>query len=166
MTDVYVDNTAMDFVQRRRSFYNDNDFTVTTEERRDGIPENLMEDLGPYVGDGKARITVSSSMSSNHEFHKAEAFVSVAVVVNNDLEDITSVHHIIKPFVDELLREDHQAVSIMRDEVLPPEKRLHGPPKGLPPPVSEDTVATPPKKSSIRRPSVAKGAPDKPDFRR
>lgn len=164
----YVDNTMLDRTQRRRSFYNDNDHTVTSEERRDEIPEDLMEDLSPYVGDAKARITVSGSLSSSHEFHKAEAFVSVAVVVNNDLDDVDAVHGILRPYVQALCLEDHDAMSLLRDEILPVNLRRHGPPKGLPPAV-DGKVAQPPKKSGPRAGvgrGAGKGPANKPSFGR
>lgn len=130
-----------------------------------------MSQLDPYIGDGQARLTVSGSVSSNHEYHKAEAFVSISVACNNNMDDVHKVHDIVRPHVQELVREDHHEMSLLRDDILPSEKRLHGhevsspvgksAPTGLPP--VKGKVSRPPKRESA---VSAKGGKPKPTLKR
>lgn len=164
LSNEHADVGMVDRVYRRRQFHNDEDASIETHQRQDEIPEEIMEQLDPYVGDGNAHLTVSGSLSSSHEYHKAESFVSVSVTCNNNLDDIQAAHKIVRPFVHELVLEDHNAMSLLRDEILPSDKRLHGnEPKG-PAIVAGTKVATPPQRSAsvITRP----GAPVKPTFKR
>lgn len=169
----YLDVTLVDTVHRSRRFFNDNDKTVTEQERRDEIPEDLMSKLENYLGDGQARVTVSGALSSSHEFHKAESFVSISVSCHNDLDNIRDVHDLVRPHVAELVHADHDEMSLLRDKILPVGKKLHtdldGPtkvasppkskaaPKGLPP----AKVAAPPKsnlktRKGVKRPSFTR----------
>ena len=132
-----------------------------------------MSQLEPYIGDGQGRLTVSGSLSSNHEYHKAEAFVSISVSCNNDLDDVRQVHDIVRPYVQELVHEDHQEMSLLRDTILPPDKRVHGQetsppvtkqvPTGLPPVKEKGKVGRPPKRGSK---ITAKGGKPKPSLKR
>jgi len=164
-----VDEGMCSRVQRSRSFFNDTDKTLSSEAREDHVSEDLMSQIEPYIGDGLGRLTVSGAMSSSHEYHKAESFVSISVACNNDMDSIRQVHDIVRPQVHELINEDHQEMSLLRDTVLPPEKRLHGSaasppiqkpaPKGLPP----AKVGKPPQRGSTVK---AKGVKPKPVMRR
>jgi acyl-CoA reductase-like NAD-dependent aldehyde dehydrogenase len=118
---------------------------------------------------------VSGSISSNHEFHKAEAFVSVSVTCNNNMDDVMNVHALVQPFVKDLVRVDHDEMSLLRDEVLPEGKKLHAAafePKGkavaIPPTIRPPAVPGAPSPSAMQRGAtvtVKKPAP-KPAFER
>ncbi len=165
-----VDAGLCDRVYRSRRFHNDTDKTIL-EQTREGEPsEELMSQLEPYIGDGLGRLTVSGALSSNVEYHKAEAFVSVSVACNNNMDDIQQVHDIIRPFVQELIHADHQEMSFVRDTVLPSEHRVHGQetsppiqrpaPKGLPPAQPEAAkVGRPPRRGSKVTPGGKKPKP-------
>jgi DNA-directed RNA polymerase subunit L len=121
----YADVGMEDSLHQRRALHNDYDKTVMTQDCREEIPEEIMSQVEPYIGDGNAHLTVSGALSSSHEFHKAEAFVSVSITCNNSMEDVRHVHDIVRPFVQELIKEDHECMSLLRDEILPPGKRKH-----------------------------------------
>jgi hypothetical protein len=162
----YVDVSLEDRVQRRRSLYNDRDGTTNEQSRRDEIPEDWMSELETYVGDGLARVTVSGALSSSHHYHKAEAFVSVSVACNNNMEDVGAVHNLLRPKVQELVDKDHEEMSLLRDNLLPENEKKHTAPTGLPSgKPSSSKVAKPPAKRaskvSTKKPGVVK-----PNFRR
>lgn len=121
----FADVSLLDKLYRRRHFYNDYDRTTFTQERQDEVPEEIMSQIEPLIGDGNGHITVSGALGSSHEFHKAEAFVSVSITCNNDLEDIRKVHDIMRPHIQAMILEDHNEMSLLRDQILPPEKRKH-----------------------------------------
>ena len=79
-----------------------------------------MKQIDQYVGDAQARLTVSGSLSSVKEFHKAESFVSITVTCNNNMDDIMEVHDIVKPVVHQLASEDLEEISKFRDELIAP----------------------------------------------
>ena len=167
----FVDESLLEGTVRRRSYYNDKDGTITLQERRDPIPEELMNNIEKFKGDGLAKITVSGAISSSHEYHKAEAFVSIQLTCNNDLGDVEKVHDVVQPFVHGLLARDHDDMSHLRDTVLPASKRLHAAPKGpemiagtllIEAPVAK--VAAPPQRGSSI--TINRGAPTKPTFGR
>lgn len=169
-----VDVSLCDRMQRSRKFHNDKDKTVLEQTREDEPPEELMSQLEPYVGDARARLTVSGALSSSVEYHKAEAFVSVSVSCNNDMDDVQQVHDFLRPYVQGLIDEDHREMSLIRDTVLSPQHRVHGQetsppiqkaaPKGLPPAVSKGKVGRPPKRGGTVSPP--KGARPKPSLKR
>lgn len=147
-----VDVSLCDRTYRSRKYHNDIDKTVLDQTREGEPPEELMSQLEPYVGDARARLTVSGALSSNVEYHKAEAFVSVSVSCNNDMDDVQQVHDFLRPYVQGLIDEDHREMSLIRDTVLPPEHRVHG--NEISPPVRK---ATPKGEGySQVRPEVAK----------
>jgi hypothetical protein len=122
----YVDESLLDRVHRSRSFTNGDDGVVETQERRDELPEELMSQLENHIGDGLARVTVSGELSSSHEYHGAKSFVSISVSCNNDMGDVAEVHDILRPTVQDMCRADHEEMSLLRDEILPRGKKLHG----------------------------------------
>jgi hypothetical protein len=160
----YADVSMEGHVLRNRRLHNDTDGTVTEQECRSEIPEEVMSQLDPFVGDGNAHLTVSGALSSSQSFHKAEAFVSVSVTCNNNLDDVRQVHNLIRPFVQTLVLEDHNEMSVLRDQILPEEKRLHNE-KG--PSIAAEAqikVSTPPQRSATV--SARPGTPVKPTFGR
>ena len=162
----FADVSLVDRVYRERRFHNDEDASVVEQERQDEIPEEIMSQIEEHVGDGNAHLTVSGSLSSSHKFHKAESFVSVSVTCNNSMDDIRAVHDIVRPFVQTLTLQDHDEMSLLRDQILPPEDRKHPDvfeePKG--PTVAAAKVATPPQRSATV--VVKTGGPVKPTFKR
>jgi hypothetical protein len=157
----FVDLSLLDKVQRQRRFINDINGEVTEQEKRDDLPEDLMSELEKYIGDGQARLTVSGSLSSSHEYHKAEAFVSISVACNNNMNDVEAVHDIVRPCVQDLVQKDHFEMSLLRDTVLPESQRLHSDVTAMVP-ASEGKVASPPKRSS----GIKLAGKRKPDFQR
>ena len=121
-----------------------------------------MSELETYVGDGMARVTVSGALSSSHHYHKAEAFVSVSVTCNNNLEDVAAVHNMLRPKVQNLVSQDHDEMSLLRDTLLPENEKKHTAPSGLP---SAKKVAKPPAKRASKVTTGNKGVV-KPNFRR
>jgi hypothetical protein len=162
-----ADVGLVDKVYQQRRFHNDHDKTVETQEQRNEIPEDIMDQIEAYLGDGNAHLTVSGSLSSSHEYHKAESFVSVSVTCNNNMDDIRKVHEVIRPFVQSLALEDHNEMSVLRDQILPPDKRKHlEDPKG-PAVVAEakpSKIAAPPQRSASI--VVKPGSISKPTFKR
>jgi len=155
----FLDVSMVDTVHRSRKFINDNDKSVLEQERRDEIPEGLMSDLSSYLGDGQARVTVSGALSSSHEYHKAEAFVSISVSCNNDMQDVQAVHDLVRPHVHELVHQDHGEMSLLRDTILPVGKKLHT--------ESMAVVATPPraKPAPTGLPPAKTSGPPKPGLK-
>jgi len=149
-----LDLSLVDCVRRRRHFYNDNTGQMLEQELREEL-EDLMTDLEQHIGDGQARLTVSGELSSSKEFHKAGAFVSISVTCNNHLDDIQAVHDIVRPHVESLVKEDHDAMSDKREEILSPPAKSPGPGK----------TGSPPSKRSSKV-VAKKGASKKPSFRR
>jgi hypothetical protein len=161
-----------DGVKRRRFAFNDDTKELIYDEREDDIPEELMSKLSDYIGDGEGRVTASGSLGSSREYHKAEAFVSISLACNNDLDDAEAVHGLIVPYVRKLAAEDLLEMSKLRDPWLPPDLRLHGevktPPKKGPPtslPPEEGSVKKPPKRRTSSVKTKKKGV-KKPSFRR
>lgn len=146
-----VDVDMCNRIKRSRRFSDDSDKTLTTQEREDFLPEDLMSKLEPFIGDAEGRITVSGALSSSHEFCKAEAFVSISVACNNNMDDILQVHEILKPTVQGLVFDDHLEMSHLRDNVLPPDRRLH-----LDVSSPEKETRTPPKKQGAPPKRTAK----------
>lgn len=159
----FVDVSLVDRVHRRRSIYNDLTKEITEQVRDDEIPEDLMSEIEPYIGDGLGRVIVSAGLKSSHDFWGADAFVSISLTCNNNLDDATAMSRIVKTRVHELVEKDYHAMSLLRDELLPAHvKKLHGAPKGLP---SGEKMASPPKRSS-KVTTKKKGGPKKPSFGR
>ena len=162
----FADVSMVDRVYRMRRFHNDEDVTVLEQECQDEIPEEIMNQLESFVGDGNAHLTISGSLSSSHRFHKAESFVSVSVTCNNSLDDVQQVHDIVRPFVQSLTLQDHDEMSLLRDQILPPEDRKHPDPFEEPkgPAVAATKVASPPQRSATI--VVKPGGSVKPTFKR
>lgn len=159
----YIDVSLVDRVHRRRWIYNDLDNSMTEQVRDDEVPEDLMSDLQEYIGDGLARVTVSAELKSSHEFYGAGSFVSISLTCNNNLDDATAVHTVLRPHVQRLVEKDYHEMSLLRDEILPANiPKLHNAPKGLP---SGEKVGGPPKRSA-KTVTKKKGGPKKPNFRR
>lgn len=143
-----------DGIQRRRSLYNDTTKEEIEQYREDDLPEELMSELADHVGDGEAKLTIGGSLGSTVHFHKAEAFVSIGVSCNNNLDDVEAVHAIVLPHLKKLLSEDLLEMSKLRDPWLDPQDRRHT--KSASAPVgkaalegeSEGVVKGPPKRSS------------------
>jgi hypothetical protein len=150
----YVDECSQ--VRRHRSFYNDNDGTTLEQEQSYDIPEEIMATIEDYQGDGLARVTVSADLGSSVSFHSAKAFVSVSVPCNNDADSIDAVHGMLRPFVQDLVAEDHEAMATIRDGIIDPRKAA---PKEEP----KAQVRQPPKRGG--KTVTPKGA-KKPSFRR
>ena len=168
--DEFVDVTMVDKIRRERKFHNRDDGMVDTQDRQDPIPEDMMAQLEDYRGDGRAHVTVSGSVSSNHEFHKAEAFVSISVTCNNNMDDIMNVHALVQPVVKAMVDEDHNEMSLLRDEILPEGKKLRPvqqEPKGNALPLTNRPPAVPSPSAQPRGASVTvKGRAPKPSFER
>jgi len=166
----YVDDSLRNKLFQRRSFYNDNDNTTLEQERLEEIPEEIMSQLEDHVGDGLARVTVAGDLGSSVSFHSAKAFVSVSVTCNNDLGDVEAVHDVLRPFVQKLCHSDHEEMSIIRDTILPADKRQHE----AEPAVMPGRVSRPPKKGPAQtRTATKRGGQTvtpkgvkKPDYRR
>lgn len=88
--------------------------------RQDGLPEDVMSVLEPYVGDGKASVTVGAELASSVEFgYKAQAFVSMTATCNNNLDDMAAVAGILKTATHRLVQSDHEEIGAIRDQMLP-----------------------------------------------
>lgn len=166
--------SGLDVVVRRRSAYNDNTRETLDQEKEDDLPEDLMAKLEDHTGDEKAAITVSGSLSSMRDFHKAEAFVSIKVTCNNDLEDIEAVHGIVLPYIHRFAQEDLDEMSKLRDPWLEPHRRMHVASVGKPPPSTKTKKAptslpveeSSPVKSPPKRTTTKNKGVKKPSFRR
>lgn len=142
---------SIDRVKRKRTLFNDHTKETIEQAKEDDLPEELMGELEQHVGDGEAQLTVSGSLGSSRQFHKAEAFVSIGVSCNNDLADIEAAHDIVLPYVKKLLAADLLEMSKLRDPWLEPKDRLHTKApvgKAAEPAESEGVVKDPPRRSS------------------
>lgn len=112
----YVDECPQ--VRRHRSLYNDNDGTTLEQEQSHDIPEEIMAQIEDYLGDGTARVTVSADLGSSVSYHSAKAFVSVSVPCNNDIDSVSMVHSMLRPFVQQLCEDDHGEMAVRRDGII------------------------------------------------
>lgn len=110
----YEDPTLNHLVTCQKRLYKDSE--VTEHESIQPIPEELVEQIESCIGDGQARVTVSGTLSSNVDYHKAEAFVSISIPCNSNLEDIGKAHDIVRAFVGKLLQEDLEDMKRLRDQ--------------------------------------------------
>jgi len=161
--DNHYKNTALqDRIRTRRSYFNPNGGGLE-EEGQDPIPEDIVNKLEPFVGDGKARLTVSAGLGSSVDFgFKAEALVSATVTCNNDPDDIRQVNDIMYPLVEELSVYNHARASALRDQMMPnSDKRLNLS-------VESDTVPPPAVPQKASRPTTSKpvASKGKPVFKR
>jgi hypothetical protein len=121
-----------------------------------------MEEIAPHVGDAGARLTVGGTLSSNVDYHKAEAFVSVTVPCNNNLEDVQKAHDIVRGFIGTLLLDDIDYMKRLRDSARSGVKTA-SPPKAL----QLVAEAEPPQKKVPDEPvSVGQKIVTRPTFRR
>jgi hypothetical protein len=97
------------------------------EEGQQPIPEEIMNKLEPYVGDGLARFSVGNELGSSVAFgFKAQAMVNATVTCNNDTDTLVAVNDILYPVVEELVVRNHERMSALRDQMLPdPKDRLN-----------------------------------------
>lgn len=94
--------------------------------RTDLLPEEYMEKLEKFLGDGNATITVSQDLTTSEDFgNKAGAFVSVKVTCGNDEDNIRGAHSIARELVKDLVAEDYVESKKMLDDT-----RASGSPKG------------------------------------
>jgi hypothetical protein len=112
-----IDVSMQDHILHAASF-EDNDGNKKEFTKVDLIPEALMNELDPFSGDGKGRITVGGELASNVKFFKAGAFVSIGVTCDSSLEVIQQVHALIQPVVQQLVDEDHSRMSNLRSDVM------------------------------------------------
>ena len=163
---VTYDVSLVDRVSRHRGWELRNKGKARDQSRHTQLPEDLMSDLEQYIGDGKARVTVSSALAHSKEFgNKAEAFVSISVTCNNDLEDVDQVHALLHPKVEELVNEDLEDMKVDRDRHLSGVRTAKRTAKKAG--ASSKRVASPPKKTGATKakPKTGKG-PRRPNFRR
>lgn len=93
------------------------------EEGQQPIPEEIMNKLEPYVGDGQARFSVGNELGSSVAFgFKAQATVYATVTCNNDTDTLMAVNDILYPVVEELVVRNHERMSALRDQMLPDSK--------------------------------------------
>jgi len=153
-------------VNHKRSLYNDNDRTTLEQERQDELSEEIMAKIEEYMGDGTARVTVSADLGSSVSYHSAKAFVSISVPCNNDMDSIYAVHEILRPHVQGLCGEDHEAMAAMRDGLINPTRA---------PAETKSQVRQPPKRGGSQGPkgpakrggkTVTPKGVKKPSFRR
>jgi hypothetical protein len=121
---LYEDPTLEHLVTSARRIYKNG--RVEEETSSDPIPEELVEQLEPFIGDGESRIIVSGTLSSTVDYQKAEAFVSVSVPCGTSLDHIRKAHDIVRAFVNDLLIEDLETMKGLRDS----SKKGSLPPKG------------------------------------
>lgn len=166
----YVDECSQ--VRRHRSLYNDNDGTTLEQEQSYDIPEEIMAQIEDYLGDGTARVIVSADLGSSVSYHSAKAFVSVSVPCNNDIDSVSMVHSMLRPFVQQLCEDDHGEMAVRRDGLIDPRKATPEPePKAQvrqPPKRGEPKKSVTAKKGGLKRGGTTvtpKGA-KKPNFRR
>lgn len=151
MTKAYIEVGLKDGVRRRRKFSAE-DRTgaekTRVQQRQSELPEDLMEELSRYLGDGNAKVVVGAELTHSRDYgSKAGAFVSISVTCNADSETIQTVHDILMPAVRDLAKGDLTEIAKERDEFI----------DGGPPRVAEPrTLPTP---NQVARPVV-------PPFRR
>lgn len=149
----YIEVGLKDGIRRRRQFSAEDragaERTKQQYKQRE-LPEDLMEELSQYLGDGNAKVVVGAELTHSRDYGcKAGAFVTVSVTCNSDSQTIQAVHDIIMPAVKELAKQDLVEIAQERDDFMD-----HG---GVSPRVVESQPA--PQVSPVGRPPV-------PPFRR
>jgi hypothetical protein len=138
MTDVYLEVGLQDGIRRRRGFSAENrlgDEKRFVQQKRTALPENLMEELSQYLGDGNAKVVVGAELTHSRDYGcKAGAFVSISVHCNADSQTIQEVHDTLMPVVHDLTRQDLAEAIKSRDDFMDHgvEPRVVGSPPTLP----------------------------------
>lgn len=110
---LYEDPILEHLVTSIRRLYKDGRTDEQTSS--EPLPEELVEQLEPLIGDGESRITVSGTLSSTQDYQKAEAFVSVSVPCGSNLDNIRKTHDLVRGFINELLLEDIETMKKLRE---------------------------------------------------
>ena len=165
----YVDECPK--VLRHRSLYNDNDGTTLEQEQSYDIPEEIMDQIEDYMGDGLARVIVSADLGSSVSYHSAKAFVSISVPCNNDMGSISAVHDVLRPNVQQLCHQDHEEMAVIRDSII--RDGVTNPRRATQELEAKGPVRQPPKRGGPKKGGLKRGGQTvtpkgvkKPSFRR
>lgn len=92
------------------------------ENREDLIPEEYMDRLQQFVGDGLGGVSVSGDVGTSDYGNKAGVHVSVRVTCGNDEESLSGAHAIAREITERFIREDLPYVEAILNEKLHPQK--------------------------------------------
>ena len=106
------------------------------------LPEELMEELERYTGDGNASITVGSDLAKSDFGNKAGAFVSVTVKCHAGGPEIQATHDILRPWIEQQVKDNQTRMQDILDELRghEPQPAL-GPASSVPPKASRPSFA-------------------------
>lgn len=91
---------------------------IELQSERHLLPEEIMDKLSLFTGNGKNKITVGATLASNIEFgFTANSFVSVTAICGESIEEIEGTHNIIQPFVQKLCMDNHDRIAEVRDSM-------------------------------------------------
>jgi hypothetical protein len=119
------------------------------------LPEEIMEQLVEYVGDGLNKVTVGAELGVSDYGNKGGAWFSVSVVCDSNPEVIVPVHDILRRYIQQQVELDADEMADMRDKLV-------GKPPKLPPTRDDAPPAQTSKPVKGRTPhKVAQGRPVK-----
>ena len=82
------------------------------------LPEDIMEKLDQYIGDGNASVTVGGDLTRSEDYgNKAGAFVSVTIRCNNGVEEVRAVHDIIRGWIEPQIAENQARMQGILDDL-------------------------------------------------
>ena len=119
----WVDDGLTNKVQRSRTAALAGEPKPLLEQNReDPIPEEYMDRLQQFIGDGLGGVSVSGDVGTSDFGNKAGVHVSVRVTCGNDEESLGGAHAIAREIAERFIREDLPYVEAILNEKLHPSK--------------------------------------------
>ena len=81
------------------------------------LPEEIMDRLSEFVGDGLNKVTVGAELGVSDYGNKGGAWFSVSVVCDSNPEVIDPVHAILKDYVHQQVELDADEMAALRDKL-------------------------------------------------
>jgi hypothetical protein len=81
------------------------------------LPEEIMEQLAEYVGDGLNKVTVGAELGVSDYGNKGGAWFSVSVVCDSNPEVVPHVHGILREYVQGQVEVDADEMAALRDKL-------------------------------------------------
>lgn len=89
----------------------DNEGPLVDDPRYIELPEDIVTQLKEFLGDGKARVSVSDEFACSAYGNKSGAHVSVSVACGNSEPEIVGAHGVARALVEQLLQENYERVD-------------------------------------------------------
>lgn len=119
----WVDDGLTNKVQRSRfAVVQGETKPLLDENREDPIPEEYMNKLQQFIGDGLGGVSVSGDVGTSDYSNKAGVHVSVRVTCGNDEESLAGAHAVAREIAVRFLKEDLPYAEAILNEKLHPSK--------------------------------------------